>query len=345
MTTKFTEKERLLNTLRREPVDRPPVICTGGMMNAAIVGIMKKTGHTLPEAHFEGKLMADLAFDIRKETGFENFGIPFCMTVEAEVLGSPVEFGSLSCEPKIAKERYSSVSEVGERDGEDLLSSGRINTVTDAIKRLSKNHPSVPVVGALTGPISLAASVVDPMTFYRELRKDRTNAHRVLGYVSDFLGAFALRLVEAGASVIAIGDPSATGEILGPLLFEEYAVRYLNKVIDTVHGAGTPVILHICGDLKPVRRLIPGLKADAISTDAVVNLKNLKEEFPGITTMGNVSTYLLEFGEPEKVARKTRQLVMDGVDIISPACGLSTSTALDRIRAITDTVKEHNGTR
>jgi len=345
MKAGITERERLLKTLRREPVDRPPVICTGGMMNAAVVGIMKKTGHTLPEAHFDGKLMADLAFDIHDETGFENFGVPFCMTVEAEVLGSPIEFGSLSCEPKIGKERYPSVSEVEERDIGDLLSSGRINTITDATERLSRKYPAVPVVGTLTGPVSLAASIVDPMTFYRELRKDRANAHRVLGFVSDFLGDFALRLVKAGAAVIAIGDPGATGEILGPLLFEEYAVQYLNKVIDTVHGAGTPVILHICGDLKPVRRFVPRLDADAISTDAVVNLKNLKEEFPGITTMGNVSTYLLEFGESDKVARKTRQLVTDGVDIISPACGLSTSTALDRIRAITDTVKEGNGTR
>lgn len=27
----------------------PPVICMGGMMNAAIVEIMKETGHTLPD--------------------------------------------------------------------------------------------------------------------------------------------------------------------------------------------------------------------------------------------------------------------------------------------------------
>ena len=39
MTT-LTPKERLLKVLRKEPVDRPPVICTGGMMNAAIVEIM-----------------------------------------------------------------------------------------------------------------------------------------------------------------------------------------------------------------------------------------------------------------------------------------------------------------
>ena len=341
----LTEKERLLTVLERKAVDRPPAICPGGMMNAAVVEIMKKTGHTLPEAHFDGKLMAELAFDVQKETGFENFGLPFCMTVEAEVWGSDIEFGSISCEPKIRKEHFRSVSEVREKSVDELLSSKRVGTIIDAIGRLSRKHPYIPVTGTLTGPVSLAASIIDPMTFYRELRKNREDAHKALSYASDFLAAFAAAMIAAGADIIAIADPSATGEILGPRLFEEYALPYLNRVIDTVHALKVPVILHICGDLKPVKRLIPALSADAISTDAVVNLKNLKDEFPGLITMGNVSTYLLEFGEPHSVAKKTRQLILDGIDIISPACGLSTSTPLDRIRAITKTVKEHNGTR
>ena len=53
-------RERLLGVLGKKLVDRPPVICTGGMMNAAIVEVMQKTGLTLPEAHFSGAKMAAL---------------------------------------------------------------------------------------------------------------------------------------------------------------------------------------------------------------------------------------------------------------------------------------------
>jgi [methyl-Co(III) methanol-specific corrinoid protein]:coenzyme M methyltransferase len=35
----------------------------------------------------------------------------------------------------------------------------------------------------------------------------------------------------------------------------------------------------------------------------------------------------------------TRRLVESGIDIISPACGLSTSTHLEAIRAMTNTVR------
>ncbi len=337
-----TPRERLLGVLNKEQelVDRPPVICVGGMMNAAVVEIMERTGRRLPEGHGDVDLMAQIALDVYEQTGFENFGLPFCMTVEAEVAGSAISLGSLSCEPKIEKEAYPSVSDVEFRDVEDMLRSGRIPVVLGAIEKLSRSHPGVPVTGTLTGPISLAASLVDPVTFYKDLHLKRERSHEVLDYVSNLLAAFAERMVEHGASCIAIGDPSATGEILGPRAFKEYAVKYINRIADRVHIAGAPLILHICGNMNSVKRLLPELRVDAISADALVSLPRLKEEYPEIVTMGNVSTYLLQSGEPERVERTTARLVREGVDIISPACGLSTSTPLRLIRALTETAKE-----
>jgi MtaA/CmuA family methyltransferase len=336
----ISPKERLLRVLNKESIDRPPVICPGGMMNAAVVEIMNTTGHTLPEAHHNDRLMSELSKDVQEHTGFENFGIPFCMTVEAEVLGSSIDFGTLACEPKIKKEVFPSVSEVRVENISKLLHSGRIDTIVQTGYHLSEKFPDVPVIGNLTGPISTAASIVDPMTFLKELRKDQSNAHKLLEYVSDFLVEYAKLLIDNGATLISIGDPTATGEILGPKMFEEYAVKYLNKILDGIHALKAPVIVHICGNMNTVWNLMPGIRTDALSTDALVNLKLLKESFPSLITMGNLSTYLLEFGTPEKVALQTEKLLADGIDIISPACGLSTSSSLKNIQALTGTVKE-----
>ena len=329
--------------LRKEQVDRPPVICTGGMMNAAIVEIMKKTGHTLPEAHFDAGRMADLALDIQEHTGFENIGVPFCMTIEAELLGSRINHGSLECEPKIDHEVFPSVTQAVFGDVEELVRSGRMQVVVEAAHRIAKAKPDIPVVASLTGPVSTAASIVDPMTFYKELRKNSVAAHRLIDHVTNLLAAFAERLLdEQGASVIAVGEPSGTGEILGPKMFEEYALRYLNQLADRIHAKGFPVIFHICGDTKTVRHLLPKLHCDALSADAMISLPALKSDFPDLTTMGNLSTFALQWSSPEKICTMTRNLLKDGIDIISPACGLSTSTTLESIRAMTDTVKKGN---
>ncbi len=336
----WSPKDRLLRVLQKKKIDRPPVICTGGMMNAAVVGVMEQTSHTLPAAHHDERLMAGLAADVRRSTGFENLGFPFCLTVEAEVLGSEIDFGSIACEPKIAREGFSSVSRVAYRDIDGLKKSGRISAIVQAGGRLARKEPDVPVIANITGPISTAASMVDPMTFLKELRKDQENAHRVIDYVSDFLIAYARFLIEGGATVIAIGDPTATGEILGPKMFEAYAVPYLNKVVDAIHEADRPVIVHICGDIRSVKHLVPQIRSDALSTDALVNLRMLKEEYPELTTMGNLSTYLLQSGDLDAVASQTTRLLRDGIDIIAPACGLSTSSPLENIRAMTCAVKE-----
>jgi MtaA/CmuA family methyltransferase len=336
----LSPKERILRILKKQKADRPPIICPGGMMNSAIVDVMNKTGHTLPEGHLDSNIMTELAKDIHRNTGFENLGIPFCVTVEAEVLGSEINYGTLSCEPKIQKEVFSSVSDVIFKELGSMEKNLRVNSIIQATYALSKKHSDVPVIGSVTGPISTAASIVDPIPFLKELRKKAKEAHKVIDYSSNHIIELARLMIENGADIICIADPTATGEILGPNLFNEYAVRYLNRVVDAIHAMNTPVIVHICGKMDAVKKNIPSIKSDAISTDSLVNLKLLKEEYPELTTMGNLSTFLLEFGDEGKVANQTERLIREGIDIISPACGLSTSTPLKNIESMTKVVRE-----
>lgn len=336
----LSPKERILRTFNKQTIDRPPVICPGGMMNSAVIEVMTKTGHKLPEGHHDAMIMAELAKDVHDATGFENFGIPFCMTVEAEVLGSEINYGTLACEPKIEKEVFSSVSDVVFKQLGSMEKNKRVNSILEAINSLSNRYTDIPIIGSLTGPVSTAASIVDPIPFLKELRKKASDSHKVLDYTSNHIIELAKLMIESGANVISIADPTATGEILGPKLFDEYAVKYLNKVVDVIHAMNIPVIVHICGKMNAVNKYIPNIKSDAISTDAFVSLKHLKEEYPKLTTMGNLSTFLLESGEQENIAKQTKRLVNDGINIIAPACGLSTSTPIKNIETMTKVVKE-----
>jgi [methyl-Co(III) methanol-specific corrinoid protein]:coenzyme M methyltransferase len=336
----FSPRERLARRLGKQGTERPPVICPGGMMNAAIVGVMQRGGRLLPGAHHEGGLMAELAEDVSAYTGFENFGVPFCMTVEPEALGSGIDYGSLTCEPKIVREAFLHAKDAGAFPKGAVGRSKRGRAALEAIGILSKKYPDVPVIGSIAGPVSTAASLVDPMTFFKELYRDKQSVHRLLLQVTEQLADWALLMADNGAAVISVADPTATGEILGPRLFEEYALPCLNRIAEAVHKAGRPVIFHICGDVRTVKKHLFNLRGDALSVDAMVNLGLIKDENSAITTMGNLSTYLLQSGTPEKIQDAARILLEKKIDILAPACGLSTSTPLENIQAFTAAAKE-----
>ncbi|MBQ8918717.1 MAG: hypothetical protein IJ056_01220 [Acidaminococcaceae bacterium] len=335
----ISPKERLFRVLEKKSVDRPPVICPGGMMNSATVDVMDESQLFFPDVHKSALAMEKLSSTVQQRTGFENFGIPYCMTVEAEVLGSSIDFGTRECEPKINNERYAASHDIIEEDPKTLIKKGRIEAIAKAGYEISVKNPDIPVIGSLTGPISTAASVVDPLRFLKELRKDKENAHRALTYVTDFLIEYARVLIDSGFSVITIADPTATGEILGPAMFNNYAIPYINKLADAIHAMNTPVIVHICGRLESVKKYLGTIRGDAISTDAMVNLADIRNSCNGITVMGNMSTFALQLQTPSVIQRVTEKLLRDKINIISPACGLSTTTPIMNIQAMTETVK------
>ena len=335
----LTPKERLKLIFEGGHPDRPACICPGGMMNMVTKDLMEEVQVYLPEAHTDARKMADLAKAVYEKGCFENFGVPFCMTVEAEEMGAKVDMGTNIYEPHVVEYVIDSVSEVDKLTPVDVTR-GRAKVVTDAIRILKEETKDVPIVGNLTGPVSTASSVMEPVNFYKELRKKNEEAHRYMEFITDQLIAFGRAQIEAGADVIAISDPSGTGEILGPKYFEEFAVTYINRLLNGLQKEKLGTIVHICGQMSPVYKEINEVKSSALSFDSIVPMKEARKHLPDRVLMGNVSTYALEFGDPERVKMLTKSCIKSGSDIIAPACGLGMKSPLVNIQAILACMQE-----
>ena len=335
----ITPKERLHRILTGEKVDRPAGICPGGMMNMVTEELMQEIGVFLPAAHTDARMMAELAKAVYERDCFENCGVPFCMTIEAEAMGAEVEMGSSIVEPHVSVyaidklEEYTTLKEID-------ITQGREKVVLDAIGILKEEVKDAPIVGNLTGPISTATSVIEPTEFYKALRKKKELAHAYMEFVTKQLIVLGKAMIERGADVIAISDPSGTGEILGPKYFEEFSVKYLNQLIEGLRTEGVGIIVHICGHMGNVYPQMNQVQADALSFDSVVPMKEARENLPGRVLMGNVSTYTLEFGQPEKVKMLVKSCLENGSQIIAPACGLGMKSPLENVRAILKELKE-----
>ncbi len=335
----LTPKARLYNTLKGNEVDRPPCICPGGMMNMIIEDVMDITGVTWPNAHTDAQMMADLTEGIYENKGFENFGVPFCMTVEAEAIGAKVYMGTKVNEPRVTEYPIESVT-----DWEELerinLNKGRAKVVLDAIKILKEKNKDVPIIANLTGPISLASSLMEPTIFYKQLRKKPKEAHEFMEFVTENLIEFGRAQLQAGADVLTISDPSGTGELLGPKMFREFAVPYLNEIINSLKDMDNKgTIIHICGRLKSIYNELNILNSDAISFDSITSVTKVVENVTNKAVMGNVSTFALENNTPEKLKSISNICLDNGVDILSPACGIGPRTKLENIQAIVEAAK------
>ncbi|XCP86691.1 methylcobamide:CoM methyltransferase MtbA [Roseburia hominis] len=365
----ITPKERLKLIFEGQKVDRPACICPGGMMNMITSDLMERVGVYLPEAHTDPVQMAALAKAVYEEGCFENYGVPFCMTVEAEEMGAKVDLGSRVYEPHVVGYAIDSVVDykklrpvdlscqaylserpvdvhlgcqacLSERPVDVHLGTGRARVVLEAIRILKKETSGVPIVGNLTGPVSTASSLMEPVTFYKELRKKKEQAHEYMEFVTEQLIAFGRAQIEAGADVIAISDPSGTGEILGPKHFREFAVTYINKLLDALQEEKLGTIVHICGQMSPVYAEVGEMHSSALSFDSIVPMKEAREHLESRVLMGNVSTYALEFGDPDRVKALTNHCVKSGSDIISPACGLGMKSPIGNVQAILEALKE-----
>lgn len=327
------EKERLLSVLKGDRVDRPPVICPGGMMSASVTELSDQVGGG---HHSDPKAMASAARKINELIGFENYGVPFCLTAEVEALGASVNLGDNLVEPRVTQYNEEPL-EIIMKNYQVDVTTGRMGVVLEAVRELSNSR--VPVIGNVSGHISTATSAVDPLEMFKMLRREPERAARFLAFINDYLIKYALEMVRAGADVISISDPTATGEILGPRNFQKFAVPFYQKIINALHHEGVPVILHICGNASNIIGSLNEVEANAVSFDSIVNMKTARQ---GLKTglMGNVNTQLLHTGNREKILSITRNALHSNVDIVAPACGLSMATPISNLKAMTDYVKE-----
>ena len=346
LTANLSRRERFFRSLARQKVDRAPVICTGGSMTATPAEVVKQSGFSLPKAHADPVAMAGLALAAARITGFESVGVPLCVTVEAEAFGAAIDLGDAKTEARIVQEPYSSVSTVAVPSIEELLRRGRVQVAVEATRLLALTAGDLPIIANLIGPVSVAASAVDPLAFLRELRSKPKETEALVAHVTDFLIAWSRQLIAAGANAITIHEDTTTPALVGPKTFETAVFPHLKRLTAAIKEEGASVLLHMCGALGKSAAAVSQLSLDAYIPDASLSPAEVRQSLPGVAVVGNISTFLLHQGEPGPIAKLAERLVREGgVDVLSPTCGMSSATPLENILAMTGAAKNRSKAR
>jgi len=351
----MTCKERVTAAMNRENLDRPPVAV---FTQSATIHQMDTVGAAWPEAHKDAALMAKLAAAQNTVNGTECYRTCFCLTAEAERLGCTVAVDKKDAAPGIKDHPYHFDAMMGEYDDiesklaevcspEDFINEGRVNAIVESCKILKKDYDSenVPIVAGNTGPFTLTGNLVDTENLIFGMMMDEGKVFEWVTVINKYVLAYCQALIDAGADIIQMSEPSGSCDMLSPEMFTPAAGQFVGASLGATKG-GLGNILHICGDTSPILKdmVACGGQVKGVSIEEKVDPFKAYELVGGTTTLvGNVgSVNPLYMGSPADVAAGTLNSIKAGFSIISSGCGISPLTPNENYQAMVDTTKNYS---
>lgn len=338
----MTPRDRVLAALRQEKLDRPPVAT---FTTCDTIGMMKASGAYWPEAHSDPKKMATLGCAQADYFGLESVRVGFCLTQEAEVFGCKVNIGTATSSPMIKEHPFhydaqkKIYDEIDFPDIDSFIESGRVKTTIEAIKIMQKTHgEDYVVVGGTTGPFTVTGHLLNTENLVYSVWSDPDMAQKWVNAVAPYCKAFGNALLEAGADVVQMSEPSASADILSPDDFSKHSGQYVKHSLGDLNGK---TILHVCGDTSKIIPHMYDTGVTGISIEEKVDPYKAVEIAKGRGALvGNVGcAFPLFRGTPADVEVSTKRCRDAGFDVISAGCGVPIGTPDENIRAMVRAIK------
>ncbi len=341
----MNSKEVIINTLQLKKTARPAVaLLSGGAWT------FNQKGLTLEQALLEG---AENAAEIIAETneivksdivwpgsGYHNLVI--------RAIGGKIKFRKKGT-PDVQETLFDEATDVDKIDLSQIKNDSDINMLCETASILEKNIGHKTLVGSSQwGPFTLAGHVYGVERLMRSIYRDKEAVRRVLDFTSDLCYEYLNMFVEAGAEIVSIADPSASGDLISRQQFEEFNIPYLKKTVQRLKQKGIYVLIHICGNTTNRLDLIPETGADIISVDYKVDLLRAKELLGGkIALAGNMNPVgVMQTLKPEEVTQKCIECLEKAGDgsgyVLMPGCDIPPAVPLKNIRAMVDTAYNYN---
>lgn len=331
--------ERLINRMDGKPVDRLPNMCLVMAFAAKQLGVPYGKYVTDYRLLSEGVLRC-----------FEKFHLDMLCVIsdpmrEAEGLGAKV----IIPEDDIPYCKIKRIQKLSDIDTLKIVSpskSRRMNDRLEAVRFLADHsRGEACVAGWVEGAVAESCDLMDMSEFMINMIDEPEAINHLLEICMQQSAKFALEQIEAGAALIGIGD--AASSLIGPDLYEEFALPYQQKLIEQIHNAGAKVKLHICGNLNPVLDLVARTGADIVDLDHMVDMEEAASIFPqSMSICGNFDPVaVLLQGTPELVkneVKKCRRIESVNRSIIAAGCEVPKYTTDDNLMAVWEGIKLPN---
>jgi MtaA/CmuA family methyltransferase len=163
------------------------------------------------------------------------------------------------------------------------------------------------IEGWVEGPCAEAADLRGINTLMMDFYEKPQFVRDLFEFVIAMEIAFAQAQVDAGATLIGIGDAAAS--LVGPDIYNEFVWPYELRLVQAVQAMDVPVRLHICGNIRPILEAIGRLHCEIVDLDFMVPVAEARAAMgPDQVLLGNVEPVgVLRNGTPDDVNRVIAQ--------------------------------------
>ena len=236
---------------------------------------------------------------------FKPDGIFFIMdlTVEAEALGAKINF-STNQSPSVASHVISSEQDLKNIPIPDPAKAGRMPLFLKVMEKMKKTLP-IPKAAYVIGPLTLAGEITGVKNLMKILIRSADFAQKILEFTTEVSKGYARALVEAGADIICMLEPTAV--LVSPRHFSRFSKPYVEEISQSLRAV---TVLHICGNTTPLIPEMITTKVNGISIDSVVDLVAVLGKIEnGMAVIGNIDPMkAMVFDPPETIREKVLSL-------------------------------------
>ncbi len=328
----MTPKERMEAFSRGEEIDR--VICIPDMG----VTMVPFIGAKASDYYHSAELMAELEIALFRRLRHDSVGISTSLRGVAEAMGAKVGYPDYSISYLI-EPAVKSVDEIESLKLPDPKKDGILPILIEAI-RLTRDAlmDEVDVGASMSGPFSVAASVVGTENLMRWMIKYPKKIHTLMDIVAEANNRYIEEVAKLGVS-IGFADPVSSTSLISPKQFREFSLPALQKNVDKIkEKTGSAPSIHICGKSKEIWEDVVNTGISNFSIDNVEDLEEAKEIMGDrVVITGNVPPVdVVHLGTKEDIFKSVKECIKKGHDskkgyILSTGCQIPMHTPIENI--------------
>ncbi len=281
--------------------------------------------------------------------GYDGVWDPLAVHAESGAMGSVIELDE-GYPPKVVdspiKDYNKDLSKLKMLDPQQDGWLPHILAIIKQLRNLCRGKYAV--VGYVQAPFRHAAMLRGADLIYTDVRKKPDDLKKLLKITTESQIIWAMALIEAGADIIYMADPTSSGDAVSKKVWEEFGAPYVKEVVTTIKAnSSVKVVLHICGDTNDRLESMYNTGVDCLSVDQKVDLVHARQVLgPKACLFGNIDpTALLAFAGPDEVEKEAEKCIekagQNGAFILSSGC-LTTMASPENIEAMVKVAVAHS---